>query len=287
MMKRKKYSRSDKIFRAALFIVMLLFSISYILLLVWMIFGSMRSVSNFNKHPFNLFDITLGSIKKNYNRAFTYKAYGTTAMPAMIRNSAIYVAGTVFLAVLFPNITGYIVAKYKFRLNGFITNLAIVTMVIPTIGSVTTTYRFLDSLKLLNTFYGVFLMSAGGFGFGFLLFRNFYEAIPWEYAESAFLDGASNWKVFVKIMAPQARPIIVSIAIVTFISCWNDYYTPYIYLNDFPTVAYGLNAIYSKYSSSMPYVFAAMTFTTGVVLIVFCAFSKMIMNSMSAGGLKG
>ena len=136
MTKRKKYSCSDKIFRTILFIVMLLFSISYILLLVWMIFGSMRSVSNFNKHPFNLFDITIESIKKNYNRAFTYKAYGTTAMPTMIRNSAIYVVGTVFLAILFPNITGYIVAKYKFRLNGFITNLAIVTMVIPTIGSV-------------------------------------------------------------------------------------------------------------------------------------------------------
>ena len=130
-------------------------------------------------------------------------------------------------------------------------------------------------------------MSAGGFGFGFLLFRNFYAAIPWEYAESAFLDGASNWQVFSRIMAPQATPIIVSIAIVSFISCWNDYYTPYMYLNDYPTVAYGLNAIYTKYSTSMPYVFAAMTFTTGVVLVVFCCFSKTIMNSMSAGGLKG
>jgi ABC-type glycerol-3-phosphate transport system permease component len=59
------------------------------------------------------------------------------------------------------------------------------------------------------------------------------------------------------------------------------------YLNEYPTVAYGLQAIYTKYQTSMPYVFAAMTFTTGVVLIVFCCFSKTIMNSMSAGGLKG
>ena len=286
-MARKQYKTSDRVFRSILFTVMLIFSISYILLLIWMVFGSLRSVSNFNKYPFRIFDMTMESIKKNYNKAFTYKAYGTTAMPTMIKNSAIYVAGTVLLAVLFPNIAGYIVAKYKFKLNGFITNLAIVTMVIPTIGSVTTTYRFLDSINLLNTFYGVFLMSAGGFGFGFLLFRNFYAAIPWEYAESAFLDGASNWRVFISIMAPQARPIIVSIAIVSFISCWNDYYTPYMFLNEYPTVAYGLNAIYTKYSTSMPYVFAAMTFTTGVVLVVFCCFSKTIMNSMSAGGLKG
>lgn len=286
-MARKKYSVSDKIFRSVLFGAMFIFAISYVLLLVWMIFGSFRSVSGFNKYPFKLFDMKWESIVKNYTKAFTYKAFGTTAMPEMIKNSAIYVAGTVFLAVLFPNISGYIVAKYKFKLNGFITNLAIVTMVIPTIGSVTTTYRFLESIGLLGSFWGVFLMSAGGFGFGFLLFRNFYAAIPWEYAESAFLDGASNWRVFISIMAPQARPIIVSIAIVSFISCWNDYYTPYMYLNDYPTVAFGLNAIYSKYQNSMPYVFAAMTFTTGVVLVLFCCFSKMIMNSMSAGGLKG
>lgn len=287
MMTKKKYSASDKVFRGVLFAVMFIFAVTYVLLLVWMVFGSLRSVSNFNKYPFRMFDMTWESIAKNYEKAFTYKAYGTTAMPTMILNSVIYVAGTVFLAVLFPNISGYIVAKYRFKLNGFITNLAIVTMVIPTIGSVTTTYRFLDSLGLLNNFFGVFLMSAGGFGFGFLLFRNFYAAIPWEYAESAFLDGASNWRVFISIMAPQAKPIIVSIAIVSFISCWNDYYTPYMYLSEYPTVAYGLQAIYTKYQTSMPYVFAAMTFTTAVVMVVFCCFSKTIMNSMSAGGLKG
>ena len=76
-MAKKKYKVSDKIFRSALFTIMLIFSISYILLLVWMIFGSFRSVSNFNKYPFKIFDITLKSIEKNYDKAFTYKAYGT------------------------------------------------------------------------------------------------------------------------------------------------------------------------------------------------------------------
>ena len=65
------------------------------------------------------------------------------------------------------------------------------------------------------------------------------------------------------------------------------FYTPYMYLNSRPTVAYGLNAIYSRYQASMPIVFAAMTFTTAVSLIIYCIFSKTIMESMSAGGLKG
>ena len=72
-----------------------------------------------------------------------------------------------------------------------------------------------------------------------------------------------------------------------FIGCWKDYYKPHLVLNDYPTVAYGLTAIRSKFEASVPIVFAALTFSTVVVLILYVAFSKTIMESMSAGGLKG
>ncbi|MBO6263727.1 MAG: carbohydrate ABC transporter permease [Clostridia bacterium] len=284
---KRKFSVADRIFRAVCFAVMMIFAISYIFLLVWMLFGSFRSVSAFSQEPFNFFDISFKAIAKNYTTAFSYKVGGHTAMPQMVLNSIIYVVGTVIISVTVPAISGYIVAKYKFALKGAITGLAVVTLVVPTIGSVTMTYRFMETLHLLNTFWGVFLLSAGGFGFSFLLFRNFFAAIPWEYAEAAFIDGAGDLKVFVKIMFPQATPIFVSLGIMSFISCWNDYYTPYLYLNDFPTVAYGLKDIHERYNASMPYVFAAMVFSTGVVLGLYVAFSKVIMESMSAGGLKG
>ena len=284
---KRKYTLGDRVFRVACFMVMLLFALSYIFLLFWMVFGSFRSVSSFNRQPFNFFDISWDAIAKNYTKAFTYKVGGHTAMPQMILNSFIYVVGTVVISVTVPAISGYIVAKYHFALKGFITSLAIVTLVIPTIGSVTATYRFLETLRLLDTCWGVFLLSAGGFGVNFLLFHNFFSAIPWEYAEAAYLDGAGDLHVFIRIMFPQATPIFVSIGIMSFISCWNDYYTPYLYLNSYPTVAYGLNAIQSKYEASMPYVFSAMVFTTSVVLLLYCCFSKTIMESMSAGGLKG
>lgn len=284
---RYKRSVADKIFRTVIFVIMAVFSFTYLLMFLWMIMSSMRSVSSFNTEPFNFFDISFKALAKNYSKAFTYKVGGHTAMPEMIVNSLIYVIGTVVITVSISSITGYIVAKYKFALRNFITSLAIVTMVIPTIGSVTVTYRFMENLNLIDTFFGVFLLGAGGFGLNFLLFRNFFAAIPWEYAEAAYIDGAGDLRVYLTIMFPQAKPIVVSIAIMTFIGCWNDYYTPYLYLNSHPTVAYGLTAIQSKYEASMPYVFAAMTFTSGVVLLLYCFFSNTIMESMSAGGIKG
>ena len=282
-----KYSAGDKAFRIICFIIMGVFALSYIMILIYMIFGSFRTTTAFSQKPFNFFDISFDAITRNYTKAFTYKVGGHTPMPKMIFNSLIYVGGMVVLSVTIPAISGYITAKYDFKIKKLITSIAIITLVVPTIGSVTMTYRLMESLHLLNTFQGVFLMSAGGFGFSFLLFRNFFSAIPWEYAEAAFIDGAGDFKVFITIMFPQATSILLSLGVMNFIGCWNDYYTPYLFLNDYPTVAYGLAAITSKYEASVPVVFAALSFSTIVMLVLYMMFSKTIMESMSAGGLKG
>ena len=162
-------------------------------------------------------------------------------------------------------------------------------MVVPTLGSTATTYNFMTKLGLINTYWGIYLMSAGGFGFGFLLFYNFFAAIPWEYAESAFLDGASDLQVFLKIMYPQAVPILTAIAITSFINRWNDYMTAYIYLPDNPTIALGVSQLYSRMKNALtlPIAFAGMTLLATVSLIIFAVFNRFIMNNMSVGGVKG
>ena len=90
-------------------------------------------------------------------------------------------------------------------------------------------------------------------------------------------------------MYPQALPLIVSMAILNVIGLWNDYMTPYLFLNSKPTVALGVYSIQTRAerNGAMPQAFAAMTFMTIFVLIIYAAFSKTIMSSMSVGGLKG
>ena len=282
----KKRSFGDRVFRALAFILMSIFALSYLFILFWMVFGSFRLTSSFAERPFDFMDFNMDSLAKSYTTAFSYKAYGTTTMPVMILNSIIFVVGNLAVSLTIPCITGYILAKYNFKIKGILVNLTVITMVVPTVGSMSVTYRFMDSIGLLNTFPGVWIMAAGGLGFASLMYKNYFGAIPWSYAESAFLDGAGNFTVFMRIMLPQAKPLLISLGIMGFIGGWNDYMTPYMYLNDYPTVAFGLTAIQEKYKADMPYVFAAMTFATGVVLVVFCFFSDTIMNNMSAGGLK-
>jgi raffinose/stachyose/melibiose transport system permease protein len=151
------------------------------------------------------------------------------------------------------------------------------------------TYQFMSWLKLTNTFWGVFLMSSGGIGFSFLMFRGFFASIPWEFAESGFIDGASNFRAFWSIMMPQARSIIISILIVSFIGAWNDYFTPYLYLAKNPTIALyvQLLSVNQRFKVNYPLQMSVLVFMVGVVLIIYAFFSKRIMESMSAGGLKG
>lgn len=277
----------DRIFRSVAFIGMSIFAFTYLLLLVWMVLSSFRTQEGFNTEAFGFSDITWTQIQANYVEAFEFEFINGATIPSMVWNSLVYVAGSLILTTAMPCITGYILAKYQFKLRKTLINIIVLMMVIPTVGSMLVTYRFLDSLGLINKgFAAIFLMASGGLGFGTLMYRNYFAAIPWSYAESAFLDGAGNFKVFIRIMLPQAVPLIVSLCIMGFIGNWNDFMTPYIYANSSPTLAVGLQQLTVDSKITDMAGFAAMTFSTLIVLIMFCCFSDMIMNNMSAGGLK-
>ena len=282
----------DKTVRTICFVVMVLLCFTYVFMYVWLLFNSLRSLDSYLLNGFNLFDFKSFTLS-NYKELFTTQIAGSGRNPIYITdtivNTVLLVFGQVLLSVSIPAFTAYIIAKYNFKLKKIILNIAVIVMVVPTLGSTATTYNFMTKLGLINTYWGIYLMSAGGFGFGFLLFYNFFAAIPWEYAESAFLDGASDLQVFLKIMYPQAVPILTAIAITSFINRWNDYMTAYIYLPDNPTIALGVSQLYSRMKNALtlPIAFAGMTLLATVSLIIFAIFNRFIMNNMSVGGVKG
>lgn len=288
----KKRSTVDNVFRTVCCIVMTLLSLSYVFMYVWLLMNSFRTTGEFLIDTFDLFDFGKMTLE-NYKILFTTRIAGTTRNPIYIHDTIIttiiLVVGQVGLAITVPALTAYIIAKYNFRFKSFIYNVAVVSFIIPSVGSIATTYRLLLKMNLLNTYLGIFLMAAGGFGLGFLLFKNFFAAIPWDYAESAFLDGASDLGVFLRIMYPQAVPILVAIAITAFIGCWNDFNTAYIFMPKRPTISLGVNVLYSTMNKrlELPVALAGMTVLATVSLVVFAAFNKLIMSNFSAGGIKG
>lgn len=286
---KSRLHAGDIVYKILVTAGILLFSLSFAFVLVWMLCNSVRPQKSYFNDVLAFWNLK-GATFDNYVRIFTTK-YGSAkiTMFGMLKNSFILIIVCTALQAIVPVITGYVVARYKTKLGAVAVQLVIISMVVPAIGSTASTYSFMSAIKLKDKWLGIFLMNAGGLGFGMLLYKNYFSSISWEYAESAFLDGAGNLRVFFSIMYPQALPLIVSMAILNVIGLWNDYMTPYLFLNSKPTVALGVYSIQTRAerNGAMPQAFAAMTFMTIFVLIIYAAFSKTIMSSMSVGGLKG
>ena len=286
---KSRLHAGDVVYKILVTAGILLFSLSFAFVLVWMLCNSVRPQKSYFNDVLAFWNLK-GATFDNYVRIFTTK-YGSAkiTMFGMLKNSFILIIVCTALQAIVPVITGYVAARYKTKLGAVAVQLVIISMVVPAIGSTASTYSFMSAIKLKDKWLGIFLMNAGGLGFGMLLYKNYFSSISWEYAESAFLDGAGNLRVFFSIMYPQALPLIVSMAILNVIGLWNDYMTPCLFLNSKPTVALGVYSIQTRAerNGAMPQAFAAMTFMTIFVLIIYAAFSKTIMSSMSVGGLKG
>ena len=296
-MKRKTIG--DRIFSIILIAGMTIFALSFLFIFVWMFLNSLRNPANYNAEPLKLFDFSnQESLFTNYKEVFDYEVRKTILVNGkrtsvtlnvltMLKNSGLQILFSVLGGLIFPPAVGYVVAKYNFKLKGVIVTTVIMTMCIPMIGTTASTLKFYDKLNMINTWWPVILGSSGGLGFGVLLYGNYFGAMPWEYVESAKLDGAGNLRAYLSIMLPQATPILLAQSVMTLIGAWNDYTTSFMYMPNMPTLAYGINGLSSYYSNAKPIAFAALFMMSAVTLILYGCFSKTIMSSFSAGGLKG
>ncbi|GHU99008.1 sugar ABC transporter permease [Clostridia bacterium] len=265
------------------FAIFCVYSLTLVFPFLWLTLNSLRDKVDFFYNPLSL---PTKVIFKNYVQIFSDYNIG-----AMFINSIVLSVSGTAVSVLSGAMGAYVVSKYSFKLKNFIYGLAIALMIIPTGGSAAALYRFMFDTRLDNHF-GVILLYGGGFGFNFFLLYGFFKSISWSYAEAAQIDGASNFKVFILIMLPQAAPALLAVGIIVFIGLWNDYYTPYMFLRGHETLAVGIQKLSDTITNAenaynFPAVFAAIFVATLPVIVVFACFQKTIIQNTVAGGLKG
>ena len=232
----------------------------------------------------NIWNFPANPTFENYIYAFTEYDILT-----MFLNTMILTVGGTVISLVSSSVMAYVLSKYKFRGSSFIYTLAIIFMLIPNLGNVSATYKLLIDLKLIGNIFGVLILYAGPFGMNFLLLYTFFKGISWNYAEAAKIDGAGNFRVFFRIMLPQARAGLMTVGFMTAIGHWNDYFTPYMYLPDTQTLATGLQRLANSATLRGEYtqMFAAMIIVTLPIIIVFAFAQETIINNTIAGGLKG
>lgn len=283
-------STSELIVFGIAFLIFFLWAASLLYPLLWLLNNSLKHRLDFLRNVSEVLafpDAKYGWDFKNYIEAFQGIKHNNTTFIGMIFNSLWYCAIVLGGNVLVSACTGYVLSKYDFKARNFIYATAIVCMTLPIFGTGGAQYTFYHKTGLYDTpLYPVWSMLSG-FGMRFMMLYAFFKGVSWDYAEAVLIDGGNDFTVFFKIMLPIAFPMILTLCITGFIGVWNSYEAVLLYLPSYPTLAVGIFKVQEQFESDKPVYFAALIISVIPVLAVFIAFSDLIMNNLSIGGLKG
>ena len=163
-------------------------------------------------------------------------------------------------------------------------------MFIPLVGTTPATLILYKKLMIYDSLLGILITHAGFGGTYFLVLVGCFEAVPNSLSEAAKIDGASNFRVMFSINFRMVMTTMVGIYILNFITAWNDFNTPLMYLPSRPTLAYGLWSFKGSsdpYVSQIPVQLAAVFLSMIPIIILFVFLKNKIMGNLVVGGVKG
>ncbi len=192
------------------------------------------------------------------------------------------------LQVLTSSFAAYAFSKLHFKGRNVLFLGYIGTIAVPWQAYMVPQFTMMRMFHLNNTHLAIILLQAFS-AFGVFLMRQFYEGIPNELCEAARIDGLSEYGIYRRIMLPLSLPAISTLVIFTFVTTWNDYLGPLIYLNstELKTVQLGLRMFITQYSSEYNLIMAASVVSLIPVLIVFLSLQKYFVQGVASSGLKG
>ena len=214
---------------------------------------------------------------------------GYVYFPTFVWNSLWYSLGSELIILFFQSLLAYTLCKYKFFGRNFIYNLIIFRMTFPIYGSLPAALRFYWSESGWANTPWMLLTATDCLSSSALIMYAFFKGISWEYAEAAFIDGATHAQVYFRIMFPMAMPAISVLFITGFISRWNEYMAIMLYLDKYPTLAYAMYFLQSEmeYEADKPLYFSSVLLAAFPCLVMFLVFQNSIMQTVHLGGIKG
>ncbi|MFJ3206923.1 carbohydrate ABC transporter permease [Streptomyces flaveolus] len=205
-----------------------------------------------------------------------------------IVNSAI-VAGSITAATLFfCTLAGYAFAKMRFRGRNVLMTAVIATLTIPPQLSVVPLFMMMSDIGWSGELESVIFPTLVG-AFGVFFMRQYLiEALPYELIEAAKVDGANNLRIVWNVVLPAARPAMMVLGMLTFVQAWNDFFWPFLALNqENPTIQVALGQLSASYTPDQSIVMAGALISTLPLLVVFVVFGKQIVGGIMAGAVKG
>ena len=264
-------------------ILVLLIAFAFILPLMWMVTSSLKQTREVFSPNWQWLPET--PQWKNYVDVWTdpevsmLNAFGNTAFITIVSTVA---------QLIIASLAAYAFAKIRFKGKGIVFGMFLCTMMMPTEVTIVPRFMLFRTVGLYNNLWSVILPHFFNASSIFML-RQFYMGLPDDLMEAAKIDGASHSQIFVRIMMPLTKSALISLAMLSFISCWNEYMAPLIFLakKNLYTISqvirwYMLDDL-QRYDLNM----AAATSAIVPILILFIFCQKYFVEGIATSGVKG
>lgn len=202
-------------------------------------------------------------------------------------NSTVLACSITLLSLLLNSMAGYAFAKLRFDGRDRLMRWLLASMVIPGQVAMLPLFLMLKHLGLVNTYAGVIVPGMASI-FGIFLVRQFAQSIPDSLLDAARIDGASELRIYWSLVLPLCRPILVTLALFTFLGAWSDFLWPLIVLTDSDnhTLPVALANLLGEHAQDTELMMAAAVLTLLPVMVLFLALQKYYLEGLTVGSVK-
>jgi N,N'-diacetylchitobiose transport system permease protein len=207
-----------------------------------------------------------------------------------LRNSLLVALATVVISGLIALFASVAVARFKFRFRTSVLVMILIVQMVPLEALVIPLFVQAKSLNLLDDLFGlVVVYVAFSLPFAIWTLRGFVAAVPFEIEEAAYMDGASWFQMFWRVLFPLVAPGLVATSVFSFITAWNEFIFAITFMSDQDkyTVAAGLRRFFTQYGTNWGAVMAGSTLITVPVMLFFVAVQRKLSAGLVAGAVKG
>ncbi|SCL63820.1 carbohydrate ABC transporter membrane protein 2, CUT1 family [Micromonospora citrea] len=269
--------------RAALYAALVALALVFLTPLVWMVVTSLKTYTGAQRIP----PTWLPSPVSGYGYE---QILNNSANPVLrwFLNSMLAATLHALLVLATASMAAYALARMRFRGRRVLFALIVGTLFVPPTSLIIPNFLIVDELNWVDTL-AVVVVPGAASAFGVFFLRQFFLSLPRELEEAAVLDGAGQWQIFWKVVLPLSKPALATLAVLSFLTNWNDFLWPIFVLfsPEMLTLPPGLGLLQGAYNTDYPVIMAGAVLASVPVLILFVLAQRHIIQGVSRSGLKG
>ncbi|MHA7965524.1 carbohydrate ABC transporter permease [Paenibacillus sp. CAU 1782] len=205
-------------------------------------------------------------------------------------NSIIVSGATIILTTIISLSMAYAFTRMEWKWRAFFFGVILLGIMIPIHATLLPNFAIFKSLGLTNSYWGLILpYTAVSVPFSTFILTGFMRSIPRAVEESAVMDGASIYRTVFQIILPLTMPAVVTVAVTTFLNCWNEFIMAYTFIsnNSLKTLPFSVMNFAGQYASDYGSQFAVMVLTSIPAIVIYAIFNEKITKGVTAGAVKG